>query len=56
MLPINIYFRAFRGFDFGDASATAVFNIAILAVPAAVYLWVAHVARLRSGASAGRAS
>jgi multiple sugar transport system permease protein len=46
-LPLNIYYRAFRGFDFGQASATAVFNILILAVPAAVYLWVAHVARLR---------
>jgi multiple sugar transport system permease protein len=47
VLPINIYFRAFRGFDFGDASATAIFNICLLAVPAAVYLWMAHVARVR---------
>jgi multiple sugar transport system permease protein len=48
VLPINIYFRAFRGFDFGDASATAIFNIAILAVPAAVYLWMARLARQRN--------
>jgi multiple sugar transport system permease protein len=38
VLPVNIYFRAFSSFDFGVASATAVFNIALLAVPAAVYL------------------
>ncbi|HSZ38684.1 MAG TPA: sugar ABC transporter permease [Trebonia sp.] len=56
-LPLNIYYRAFRGFDFGQASATAVFNILILAVPAAVYLWLAHAARLRAagGAAAARA-
>jgi multiple sugar transport system permease protein len=49
VLPINIYYSAFRGFDFGVASATAVFNIALLAVPAAVYLWLARLrpARLR---------
>ena len=40
VLPLNIYYRAFRGFDFGIASATAVFNVLVLAVPAAVYLWV----------------
>ncbi|HUN31982.1 MAG TPA: sugar ABC transporter permease [Trebonia sp.] len=38
VLPLNIYFQAFRGFEFGAASATAVFNIAILVIPAAVYL------------------
>ncbi|HET6186614.1 MAG TPA: sugar ABC transporter permease [Trebonia sp.] len=42
-LPINIYYIAFNGFDFGVASATAVFNVLILAVPAAVYLWVVRV-------------
>jgi ABC-type sugar transport system permease subunit len=46
VLPINIYYRAVRGFDFGIASATAIFNVLLLAVPAAVYLWVA---RLRPG-------
>ena len=51
VLPLNIYFRAFRGFDFGDASATAVFNIVILAVPAAVYLWLTRLARLRARGS-----
>jgi multiple sugar transport system permease protein len=39
-LPINIYYIAFQGFDFGVASATAVFNVLLLAVPAAVYLAV----------------
>jgi multiple sugar transport system permease protein len=43
VLPINIYFRAFSGFDFGIASATAIFNILLLAVPAAVYLWLARL-------------
>jgi multiple sugar transport system permease protein len=43
VLPVNIYFRAFTGFDFGVASATAVFNIGLLAVPAAIFL------RLRRG-------
>jgi multiple sugar transport system permease protein len=38
VLPVNIYFRAFSSFDFGVASATSVFNIALLAVPAAIYL------------------
>ena len=28
VLPINIYYIAFHGFDFGVASATAVFNVA----------------------------
>ena len=42
-LPINIYYIAFQGFDFGVASATAVFNVALLAVPAAVYLWVVRL-------------
>jgi multiple sugar transport system permease protein len=51
VLPVNIYFRAFRGFDFGDASATAVFNILILAVPAAVYLWLARLRPARRAAS-----
>jgi multiple sugar transport system permease protein len=45
VLPLNIYYRAFRGFDFGVASATAVFNVMVLAVPAAVYLAVARRAR-----------
>ena len=39
-LPINIFYIAFQGFDFGVASATAVFNVLLLAVPAAVYLAV----------------
>lgn len=47
VLPINIYFRAFRGFDFGVASATAIFNVLLLAVPAAVYLWLARLRPLR---------
>jgi multiple sugar transport system permease protein len=51
VLPVNIYFRAFRGFDFGDASATAVFNILILAVPVAVYLWLARLRPARRAAS-----
>jgi multiple sugar transport system permease protein len=51
VLPINIYYRAFRGFDFGIASATAIFNVLLLAVPAAVYLWLA---RLRPAARAAR--
>jgi multiple sugar transport system permease protein len=38
VLPVNIYLRAFSSFDFGIASATAILNIAILAIPAAVYL------------------
>jgi multiple sugar transport system permease protein len=46
-LPINIYYIAFQGFDFGVASATAVFNVVILAVPAAVYLWIARRVRQR---------
>ena len=44
-LPIDMYYIAFQGFDFGVASATAVFNVLLLAVPAAVYLWV--MARVR---------
>ena len=40
VLPLNIYFQAFRGFEFGAASATAVFNIAILIIPAAAYLTI----------------
>lgn len=47
-LPINIYFIAFQGFDFGVASATAVFNVLILAVPAVVYLWVVRVRPARA--------
>lgn len=47
-LPINIYYIAFQGFGFGIASATAVFNVAILAVPAAVYLYLARRARTRT--------
>jgi multiple sugar transport system permease protein len=43
VLPVNIYFRAFSSFDFGIASATAIFNIALLAVPAAIYLWVVRL-------------
>ncbi|MBO0803867.1 MAG: sugar ABC transporter permease [Nocardiopsaceae bacterium] len=46
-LPINIYYIAFQGFGFGIASATAVFNVALLAVPASVYLWMARRARAR---------
>jgi multiple sugar transport system permease protein len=46
-LPINIYYIAFQGFDFGVASATAIFNVALLAVPAALYLWMARRARVR---------
>jgi multiple sugar transport system permease protein len=38
VLPVNIYLRAFSSFDFGVASATAILNIAILAIPGAVYL------------------
>lgn len=49
-LPINIYYIAFQGFDFGIASATAVFNVALLAVPAAVYLSLARRARVRGAA------
>jgi multiple sugar transport system permease protein len=46
-LPINIYYIAFQGFDFGIASATAVFNVVLLAVPAGVYLWLTRRARVR---------
>jgi multiple sugar transport system permease protein len=49
-LPINIYYIAFQGFDFGIASATAVFNVVLLAVPAAVYLWLTRRARVREAA------
>jgi multiple sugar transport system permease protein len=51
-LPINIYYIAFQGFDFGVASATAVFNVLLLAVPAAVYLSVR--ARLRQAGQVRR--
>jgi multiple sugar transport system permease protein len=54
VLPLNIYFRAFRGFDFGLASATAIFNVLLLAVPAAVYLWVARLRPARQAAGALR--
>jgi multiple sugar transport system permease protein len=47
-LPINIYYIAFNGFDIGVASATAVFNVLILAVPAAVYLWVVRIRPARA--------
>jgi multiple sugar transport system permease protein len=50
-LPINIYYIAFQGFDFGVASATAVFNVVILAVPAAIYLWAVRRARPREAVS-----
>jgi multiple sugar transport system permease protein len=53
-LPINIYYIAFQGFDFGIASATAIFNVVILAVPAAVYLWLSRRARIRARAAAGK--
>jgi multiple sugar transport system permease protein len=56
VLPLNIYYRAFRGFDFGIASATAVFNVLVLAVPAAVYLWVVRFRPARRAASAAGAS
>jgi multiple sugar transport system permease protein len=57
VLPLNIYYRAFRGFDFGIASATAVFNVLVLAVPAAVYLWVVRYRPARRAAAAvGRSS
>jgi multiple sugar transport system permease protein len=46
VLPINIYFRAFHGFEFSVASATAVLNIALLVVPAAVYLRIARRTRV----------
>jgi multiple sugar transport system permease protein len=54
VLPLNIYYAGFRGFDFGVASATAVFNILLLAVPATVYLWIVRLrpARRRSVALA----
>jgi multiple sugar transport system permease protein len=50
VLPLNIYFAGFRGFDFGVASATAIFNILLLAVPVTIYLWLARLrpARRRS--------
>jgi multiple sugar transport system permease protein len=54
VLPINIYFRAFRGFDFGIASATAIFNILLLAVPAAVYLWIARLRPARRAPAPAR--
>jgi multiple sugar transport system permease protein len=53
VLPINIYFRAFRGFDFGIASATAIFNVLLLAVPAAVYLWLVRLRPARRAAIQG---
>jgi multiple sugar transport system permease protein len=48
-LPINIFYIAFNGFDFGVASATAIFNVMLLAVPAAVYLWVVRLRPARRG-------
>jgi multiple sugar transport system permease protein len=51
-LPVNMFYIAFQGFDFGVASATAVFNVLLLAVPAAAYLWV--TARVRRTGRAGR--
>jgi multiple sugar transport system permease protein len=51
-LPVNMYYIAFQGFDFGVASATAVFNVLLLAVPAAVYLWV--TARVRQAGQSRR--
>jgi multiple sugar transport system permease protein len=50
-LPVNIYYIAFNGFDFGIASATAVFNVLLLAVPAAVYLWVVRFRPARRAAA-----
>ena len=49
-LPINIYYIAFQGFDFGIASATAVFNVVILAVPAVIYLWIVRFRPARARA------
>jgi multiple sugar transport system permease protein len=49
VLPVNIYFRAFTGFDFGVASATAIINVLLLAVPAAIYL---TLTRLRTAPAA----
>jgi multiple sugar transport system permease protein len=54
VLPINIYFRAFHGFDFGVASASAVLNIALLVVPVAVYLRVAAASRRTVARAAAR--
>jgi multiple sugar transport system permease protein len=47
VLPINIYFRAFQGFDFGAASATAIANIVILAIPGIIYLRMTHLGSTR---------
>jgi ABC-type sugar transport system permease subunit len=55
-LPINIYYTAFQGFDFGIASATAVFNVVILAVPAVIYLWVVRFRPARARAQMGEAA
>jgi multiple sugar transport system permease protein len=53
VLPVNIYFRAFTGFDFGVASATAIVNILLLVIPGAVYL---TLTRLRPARAARAAS
>lgn len=53
LLPINIYFRAFSTFQFGYAAATGLFMIAIIAIPAFVYI---RATRLRTEASEGGVS
>ncbi len=47
VLPVNIYFRAFSGFDFGVASATAIINILLLVIPGAVYLSITRLRQAR---------
>jgi multiple sugar transport system permease protein len=48
VMPVNIYFRAFTGFDFGVASATAIVNILLLVVPGAVYLTLTRLRPARA--------
>jgi multiple sugar transport system permease protein len=55
VLPVNIYFRAFSGFDFGVASATAIINILLLVIPGAVYLTVTRLRPAGAGGSKGGA-
>jgi multiple sugar transport system permease protein len=53
LLPINIYFRAFSTFQFGYAAATGLFMIAVVAIPAFIYI---RATRLRTEAAGGEAS
>jgi multiple sugar transport system permease protein len=44
-LPVNVYFRAFAGFNFGTASATAVITVLVLFIPGVIYMRMTRLAR-----------